>query len=149
MPVVNFLLGDQAGPALRHLVQPGKLEVRHLVLRLQAVQFLPGSVHLALGIRDVGLVLVQLHLEFGDFQNRHHIALLHVCAVIHVELSDESGLLGIDIDLLEGNQLGGDYQASLQRLSDHSYHAGLGDLRGLGRLPGRAGPPAAGCQETS
>ena len=55
---------------------------------------------------DRRLVLLQLGLEFRHLKNRHHLAFVHMRAVIDVDVFDVSGLFGVDIDLLVGHQFG-------------------------------------------
>jgi hypothetical protein len=76
------------------------------VLRLGAIQFVLGVRDLGIGILDGGFVLFYLQLQLGDFQSRKHLVGLHARSVIDVELFYVAGFFGIDVDLLEWNQLG-------------------------------------------
>ncbi len=116
LSVVHFLLRHQAGLSLRHAVQPVVLEVQDGVLRLHAAERVLGVPLLIRRVLDGSVILSQLELELGDLEHAHHLSRFHMRSIVYVELPHVARLFGVDIDLLEGNQLGRNRETAFQRL---------------------------------
>src|SRR5579883_288745 len=96
--------------------------MQYFVLRFYPAQFVLRMGYLVGCILDRGVVLLQLQFEFGDFQDSQHVTRLHAAAVVHTELSYIAGLFRVNLDFLEGHQLGRERKRAPQRFS-----ADLGD----------------------
>lgn len=107
LAVIDLLLGHQPGTRLGDLVQASEFEMRDLALRLDAMDLVFSSSHLTRGVFDGGLIFIKLHLEFGYFEDGHHLARNDVSPKVDVEFLDKTGLFAEDVNLLEGNELGG------------------------------------------
>jgi len=118
--IINFLLGHNPGLGFKDVVQARVLQVQGLVLRLVAAEFVRGAVDLALCRFDLGLILLQLGLQFRDFQSGHHLALSHAAAIVNVEFVDVARLFCENVDLLKWHQL--------RRKSDLAAQGFLDDL---------------------
>ena len=68
------------------------------------------------------LVLHQLLLQFGDFENGEQLALLHVRAVIDVELLHVAGHFGVHVDFLKRQKLRGDFERAGDVLALHLHN---------------------------
>src|ERR1700691_700532 len=87
------------------------------------------------GVLHSGVVLFHLQLQFGDFQSRKYLVLLHATSIVDVQVFYEAGLLSEYIDLLERNQLGGERQGPSQILSAYLYDTHRdGGTRGRSRF---------------
>jgi hypothetical protein len=98
--VVQFLLRHQAGLSLVGLQQPlvivmqsGVHGLRPRDLALRAHDLVPAARHFR---HRPG----QLRLQLGDFQHRQGFALVHAVADIHVNMLNETGDFGMDVDYL-------------------------------------------------
>src|ERR1700732_4772340 len=105
----------------------------NLVTRFRAVEFLAGARQILIAAPDRSLVLLKLLLEFGNFQHREKLPLFHVRTPIHVQLLDVAGHLGVNINLLEGLKLGGNFECAGKIVPRHSDY---GDARSIRRIVG-------------
>jgi hypothetical protein len=126
--VIHLLLRNQARLAVRHAFEPRELQVIYLYLRFHSVNLVLGLADHVLLVFDGSRVLLQLHLQLRDFQDRKKLALLYPVPVIHQELLDIPRLLGEHVDLLKRHQFRGYGDLAHDRFSSHRgdpYRYGL------------------------
>src|SRR5215469_494477 len=81
--------------------------MKRVVFRLITFQLVIRPTDLVARILDLGLVLVDLREKFRNLERRHHLALLYMASVVHVQLLHIPGFLRVDIDLLKRNKFRG------------------------------------------
>ncbi len=81
------------------------------MLRLIATHLVLRVCHLIGGAPDGGIVLLQLLLQFGDFQNRHQLPFFYTGPIIDQKLLHVARLFGVNVDLLKRHEFGGKRQA--------------------------------------
>jgi len=93
--------------------------MRHVILSLEAAQFVLRMSHLVINSADRSRVLRKQCLQLGDLQDCHRFALLHSSAIVDAQGADVARLLGVDVDFLERHQLRGNRE--LPRDRPHGY----------------------------
>ena len=63
--------------------------------------------------------LIDLGDEFWDLQHRQHLSLVDMVPYVDVDMSDVAGHLGVQLDVLVGNELAGDGKRSGNGLPFH------------------------------
>ena len=112
--------------------------MKGVVLRVIAFQFVVGAADLIHGVLDLGFIFLQLRLQFGDLERRHHLARFHVGSIINIQLLHVARFLGINVDFLKGHQLR--RQSNLPAQGFFHY---MGDAYGDGLLGVRLNLPVA------
>ncbi len=80
---VNFLLCHQLGPSFLHAYQTCVGEVRDVVGGFRAIEFLAGARQVLIAAPSACFVLLQLLLQFGNFQLGEELALLYMRSPIY------------------------------------------------------------------
>ena len=103
---IDFLLCHEAGPRFGDVVKAFIFEMTHIPFGRDLLELIVGLLHPGSRGPDGCIVLLQFHLQLGNFQNRDWLARCDVRPVIDEQLLHLAGFLGIDVDLLEGHELG-------------------------------------------
>ncbi len=126
--VVEFLLGDQARPRFVGVDQADSVGVQsHIVgfgtgyVALSALNFFLGMMHRCFRRIDLG------H-QFGDLQDSEHLSLADAVANIDVNVADVAGDLGVQFDVLIGNELSSDRKSGGHGLALDRSDGSVGDI---------------------
>ena len=140
--VIEFLLRDQAGVALRCLLQARVLFMQSLVLRFGAIDLVLRARNLFLALVDLEDGLLQLRLQFRNFKRSERLALLDDVADVDVDLAHVAADLGVDVDHLVGLELPGEREHVADVAPLRNCYASGGNRRRLSRFRGLR--PASG-----
>src|SRR4029077_10389358 len=78
---------------------------------------------------DGGLILLQLLLQFRNFQHGEKLSLLYVGSIVDIEFLDVAGNLCVDVHFLKGLEFGSDLQVIRNVSSRHLHDGGGGSVR--------------------
>jgi hypothetical protein len=120
--IVQFLLRHDAGLSLEDPAQSRVLKMQRVVLRIVALQFVICAAHLVHRVLDLSLILLQLRLQFGNFQDSHDLAGFYMRPIVNAQRFDVAGFLRIDVDFLKRHQFGGQSNLPAQRFHYHVGH---------------------------
>ena len=114
-------------------------DMRDVISRLGAAEFFARAFLILLAATECGFVLSELLLELGDFEDSEKLALLDVRSPIDVELLDVAGDFRVDVDFLEGEKFGSDFEFVGKVLAGNFDHGNVGGVGSVGFcLAGRA-----------
>ncbi len=105
------------------------------VVRLGALQFVLGLIHLLLALPQRGGRLIQFILKFRHFEHGQHLTFLHPVSHVHIDPLHIPGDLGVDVDFLKGSEFRRDTQTLGEvgaRNLNHRYTHNFFALSGLG-----------------
>jgi hypothetical protein len=131
--VIEFLLGDETWVTLSGLLQANVLLVECLVLGLGTTDLVLRSGDLFLALVNLEDRLLELGLEFGDFERSECLAFVDDVADIDVDLAHVAGDLGVHVHDLVRLKLAGEGEdmANIATLGDGDAGGGYGGGAGV------------------
>ena len=84
--------------------------------------------HILLAAAHGRFILLELLLQFRNFQHGEQLALFYVRAPIHIEFLDVAGNLGVDIHFLVREELGRDFESIRKIAPLHFHHGCVGSV---------------------
>src|SRR5216683_2820969 len=105
-----------------------------------------GARQLLVAAADGGLILLQLLLEFRNFQYCQDLSLLYMSSVVDVEFLNVAGNFCVHIDFMKRLEFRSDLEAIRNVAAHHFHDGGSGSFRRIicGRLASLATPGESG-----
>ena len=120
---IDLLLRDQFRTRFLNVGETRVGEMRDGVGRLGAIQIFPRARQFLIAAADGGFILLQLLLEFRNFQHGEDLPLLYVSSVVDVEFLNVAGNFGVHVDFLKRLEFGGDFQF-VRNVASRHFHDG-------------------------